>query len=96
MWRPSRPTAHPPHSFDIRCWKFDVHADGRVLATLDKDFGELSILKGMPHSGIIRLTGFRAGMMSAAIHHIVTNYHAELTAGAIITADPDRIRIRTP
>ena len=72
-----------------------AHADGRVLATLDKYFGELAILKGMPHSGIIRLTGFRVGMMSAAIHHIVTNYHAELTAGAIITADPDRIRIRT-
>lgn len=73
-----------------------AHADSRVLVTLDKDFGELAILKGMPHSGIIRLTGFRASMMSVAIHHIVTNYEAELTARAIITADPDRIRIRTP
>ena len=29
--------------------------EGRVLITLDKDFGELAIVFGRPHSGIIRL-----------------------------------------
>jgi len=43
-----------------------AHAEKRILATLDKDFGELAILKGLPHSGIIRLTGFRAQQMSTA------------------------------
>ena len=32
-----------------------AHAEGRVLVNLDKDFGELVVLRGAPHSGIIRL-----------------------------------------
>lgn len=72
-----------------------AHGEQRILATLDKDFGELAILRGLPHSGIIRLSGFRAAEMANAIHHIVQTYGHELTAGAIITADPERIRIRS-
>ncbi len=30
------------------------HREGRVLVTLDKDFGELAIVHERPHSGIIR------------------------------------------
>ena len=71
-----------------------AHAEQRILVTLDKDFGELAILKGLPHSGIVRLTGFRAMQMANAIHHIVLTYGPELAAGAIVTADPERIRIR--
>jgi predicted nuclease of predicted toxin-antitoxin system len=71
-----------------------AHAERRVLVTLDKDFGELAILKGLAHSGIVRLTGFRAIQMASAIHHIVLTYGQELAEGAIVTADPDRIRIR--
>lgn len=37
-----------------------AHAQGRVLFTLDKDFGELVILKGAPHAGIVRLVRIRA------------------------------------
>ena len=68
----------------------------KILVTLDKDFGELAILKGMPHQGIIRLSGFRAGQMAAAIHHIITSFYQELNTGAIITADPKKIRVRNP
>ena len=32
-----------------------AHGEGRVLVTLDKDFGELAIVHERPHSGIIRL-----------------------------------------
>lgn len=71
-----------------------AHSEKRILVTLDKDFGELAILKGLPHSGIIRLTGFRATQMAGAIHHVVSTYEQELTSGAIVTADPKRIRIR--
>ncbi len=73
-----------------------AHSDQRVLVTLDKDFGELAIVKRLPHSGIVRLSGFRAAQMPAAIHHVVNSYQAELAAGAIITVDPERIRIRNP
>lgn len=27
-----------------------AHADGRALVTLDKDFGEIAIVRGVPHS----------------------------------------------
>ena len=67
----------------------------KTLVTLDKDFGELAILKGMPHQGIIRLSGFRAAQMATAIHHILTRYHEELDTCAIITADPKKIRVRS-
>ena len=72
-----------------------AHTERRILVTLDKDFGELAILKGLAHSGIVRLTGFKATRMADAIHYIVLAYGQELAAGAIVTADPDRIRIRT-
>lgn len=31
-----------------------AHREGRILVTLDKDFGELAVFRGIPHSGIIR------------------------------------------
>ncbi len=71
-----------------------AHDDQRILVTLDKDFGELAILQGAPHAGIVRLAGFRAKRMANAIHLITTRYENELTSGAIVTADPMRIRIR--
>jgi len=71
-----------------------AHSEARILVTLDKDFGELAILKGFPHSGIVRLTGFQAAQMARIIHHVVTTYETELSVGAIITVDPDRVRIR--
>jgi len=71
-----------------------AYSERRILITLDKDFGELAIVKGLPHSGIVRLAGFRAAQMAMAIHYVVTRYQDELLAGAIITVDPERIRIR--
>lgn len=68
----------------------------RILVTLDKDFGELAILKGMPHAGIIRMSGFRVIRMAAVIDHLVTSYESDLNQGAIITATPERVRIRMP
>ena len=32
-----------------------AHSEGRVLVTLDKDFGTLAFRDGRPHSGILRL-----------------------------------------
>jgi predicted nuclease of predicted toxin-antitoxin system len=32
-----------------------AHREGRILITLDKDFGELAIIQEKPHSGILRL-----------------------------------------
>ena len=34
--------------------------EGRTLVTLDKDFGELAIVRNLPHHGILRLANFSA------------------------------------
>lgn len=51
-------------------------------------------MKGLPHSGIVRLTGFRVAQMANVIHHVMETYGEELMAGAIVTVDPEKIRIR--
>lgn len=71
-----------------------AHKDGRVLVTLDKDFGELAIVQGMLHSGIIRLVGFSATRQVVVCAKILERYGGELALGAIVTAEPGRIRIR--
>lgn len=65
-----------------------------VLVTLDKDFGELAIVRGFKHSGIIRLAGLRAQEQGAAIAALLEKYETELLAGAIVTASSERVRIR--
>lgn len=41
--------------------------ENRVLVTLDKDFGELAVVRGRPHRGIIRLVGFAAREQGPAV-----------------------------
>jgi predicted nuclease of predicted toxin-antitoxin system len=67
----------------------------RVLVTLDKDFGELAIARGLPHCGIIRLAGFSALRQAAVCLHVLSLHGDELLAGAIVTAEPGRLRIRS-
>lgn len=69
-------------------------AESRVLATIDKDFGELVIVQGMVHVGLIRLVGFRACDQGPALVRLLATYEAELATGAILTAEPWRVRVR--
>lgn len=73
-----------------------AHQEGRVLVTLDKDFGELAVVFGQPHSGILRLVNLAARQQGPICLQIIGTYGEELQAGAIITADSHRIRIRPP
>ena len=69
-------------------------SESRVLVTLDKDFGDLAVLHKIPHAGIIRLVGFRSIHQAEACDKVLSAYGKELTAGALITAEPGRVRIR--
>lgn len=69
-------------------------SESRVLATIDKDFGELVIVQGMPHAGLIRLVGFRARQQGSALLQLLHSYESELLACAILTAEPGRVRVR--
>jgi predicted nuclease of predicted toxin-antitoxin system len=73
-----------------------AHADGRVLVTLDKDFGELAIVRSRPHAGIVRLVGLAVRQQAPVCAQVLARYGDELAAGAIVTAGPERVRIRPP
>lgn len=71
-----------------------AHLEGRILVTLDKHFGELAIIQNQPHSGIIRLVGFAVREQASACQAVLTLYADELRRGALVTADPAKVRIR--
>ena len=71
-----------------------AYRENRILVTLDKDFGELAIVKGMHHCGIIRLVDFSVRDQASVCIYILSRYEEELLSGAIITAEPSRLRIR--
>lgn len=68
--------------------------EGRVLVTLDKDFGELAIVHGAPHRGIFRLVGFSARDQGKVIVDVLDRYGQELSDGGLVTVEPGRARIR--
>ena len=69
--------------------------ENRVLVTLDKDFGEMAIVRGLPHCGIVRLVGIPARRQATISSMILSRYGTELQDGAIITASENRVRIRS-
>ena len=73
-----------------------AHEQDRVLVTLDKDFGERAVVFGEPHSGIVRLVGIAAREQASYCLKALELYSAELSRGAIVTAERNRTRIRVP
>ncbi len=71
-----------------------AHQEGRILVTLDKDFGELAIVYRYPHSGIIRLVGIPSRHQADYIHYVLRQHGDALALGAIVTLDQERMRIR--
>jgi len=69
--------------------------EGRVLVTLDKDFGELAIVYAMPHCGIVRLVGLPGRQQGVYCQTVLQRFDDELTRGAILTVTADRVRIRS-
>jgi len=71
-----------------------AHQEGRILITLDKDFGELAVVRGQAHAGIIRLVILPAFQQAPTCLMVLKRYGVELQAGAILTVEPRRIRVR--
>jgi predicted nuclease of predicted toxin-antitoxin system len=72
-----------------------AHREGRVLVTIDKDFGELAIVHEKPHSGIIRLVNLGSRQQGFICRKVIELHGNELKSGAIITAEQSRLRVRT-
>jgi predicted nuclease of predicted toxin-antitoxin system len=70
-----------------------AHRNGQVLITLDKDFGEIAIVRRQPHSGILRLVTLRAEQQGAASVEALARYPDDLSKGAIVTVEPGRVRV---
>jgi predicted nuclease of predicted toxin-antitoxin system len=71
-----------------------AHREERVLVTLDKDFGELAIVRGMPHAGIIRLVNLGTSQQAVTCLRVIKLHGDDLKAGAIITTEFNRLRVR--
>ena len=72
----------------------NAHQQNRILITLDKDFGELAVVHGRPHSGIIRLVNWSTQQQANTSLLILERYSTALESGAIVTVEPGRIRVR--
>jgi predicted nuclease of predicted toxin-antitoxin system len=69
---------------------------GRILVTLDKDFGELAIVRGLPHAAILRLVGMSSLLQADVTLRVIEAHGADPAAGASITAEAGRLRVRLP
>ncbi|MCH7750832.1 MAG: DUF5615 family PIN-like protein [Planctomycetes bacterium] len=71
-------------------------SEERIVVTIDKDFGELAILRRIPHHGIVRIVNFSARRHGEVCLTVLEVHGAELLTGALVTAEPGRLRIRPP
>jgi predicted nuclease of predicted toxin-antitoxin system len=71
-----------------------AHSEHRVLVTLDKDFGELAVVHARPHSGILRIVDIPARRQAGVCARVLGLHGELLGSGAIITAEPGRLRVR--
>ena len=73
-----------------------AEAEGRILVTIDKDFGELIYLHDVPHAGLIRLPDVRASRRIEIIAELIEQYRSELEERAVITVQGRHVRISRP
>jgi predicted nuclease of predicted toxin-antitoxin system len=80
-----------PGDAAILSWARD---ENRILVTLDKDFGELAIVRGESHCGIVRLVDCSVTRQAALCDLVLARHGESLVEGGIVTAEPGRLRIR--
>ncbi|MYA82827.1 MAG: hypothetical protein F4155_10150 [Acidimicrobiales bacterium] len=73
-----------------------AESQGRVLVTIDTDFGELIWVHDLPHSGLVRLPDVPAERRIAMMAEVIENHGADLQERAVITVRGGRIRISRP
>ena len=71
-------------------------AEGRILVTIDTDFGELVYVEEVPHAGLVRLPDVPAEQRIALMTEVLDRHQQALETQAIITIRSGRIRISRP
>jgi len=69
-------------------------AEGRILVTEDKDFGELVFVRHLPHGPIVRLVELTVDDQIKAIGELLDRHADALSGAVMITLTRGRIRIR--
>ena len=75
-------------------WPKNAAAEGRVVITIDKDFGKHVFAEGLPHAGIIRLPNVRRTQRLEIVRTVLERHSEALQKGAIVTVTISKIRIR--
>jgi predicted nuclease of predicted toxin-antitoxin system len=71
-------------------------AAGRILVTIDTDFGELVYVEEAPHAGLVRLPDVPAERRITLMAEVLARHRQALETQAIITIRSGRIRISRP
>ena len=67
--------------------------EGRVLVTMDKDFGEFLFVEKAAHSGLLRLPDLPVKQRIALMDRLLTDYSNALEERAVVTVRGGRVRI---
>lgn len=67
--------------------------EGRILITIDTDFGQLVYVENLTHAGLIRLPDVPSRARQMILDDLLIRYKAQLEDAAIITVRGGRIRI---
>lgn len=70
-----------------------AEAEGRILVTIDTDFGKLINLHDVPHTGLIRLPDVPAERRIALTAELIERHGRALEARAVVTIRSGKIRI---
>ena len=66
---------------------------GRVLVTMDKDFGEFIFAEGQSHCGLVRLPAVPSDRRLALMEKVLASHAADLAERSVVTVRGGRIRI---
>lgn len=89
----SRTLGPDPGDLTLLRWAAD---DGRILVTIDTDFGTLLQTRGTSHAGLIRLPDVPAPARIALLAQILRDHTAAELGKSVVTVRGHRIRISRP
>jgi predicted nuclease of predicted toxin-antitoxin system len=67
--------------------------DGRIVVSIDADFGTLVFRDAASHRGLVRLPDVPPAQRIAIMEQLFEKHSADLEAGAIVTVRGSRVRI---
>jgi len=86
----TRQRGHDPGDLVVLKW---AAAEGRVLITIDTDFGALIFKEGEAHCGVVRLPDVPPAQRIGITDDLLARHTPDLERGAIVTVRGGRIRV---